>query len=830
MPEDKPKYRKTYYSSNVPSTGNSNPNSNFISDSEVETTVNVKLNTNVGFDSDVSSNISPTIASSTVSANRSKENDNQSSSDSFSSESGVSQNEGVSPEGLSTEKQNSSNNNNKTSGPGVEAPSSSIPNQENSASVDSNDTQKPESKNPENIDNRNDGSAKEEQIDAAVKNPNPKKSGGDSSVVAPIAPVPPADTPMNNESNPSAPSGQNGFRKNSNFQRRGQLNQPQAEEPKNFKKNDNTESKNKLGLGQGKSDGSNSKLNPLANKSKKDNNKEAIDSSSQGAETLGKIAKLLKKIGAFIIAHIHLILPLLLVVILVFFIIVIMSAIMDDGSDSGSSNNGNISGPISRGGESSSRKCSEMSSSPISVKATKLSRDEFIEKVTSYETQSQPYKKYFVPNAGVIYDVATRKGINPELVVIRAFNEGFAPMATRSAASSSYNFWGIGCYNGTSKFSSYNNFEAAVEGFCDTLLKYQTDNIYEVMKKYAYIGDNWYYPGSSGDGGCYYKSYVMPFLTLISEPRSKEVEATCRDHTQIKTNADDQLAYTQYQVDKNLLSVRKRIFGLDSDNVSVCRSYKVTFNLLTPDETRKVPKMTQNSSGTVRQLLTSNGSSIDKFNTGLLSSVNEAGAGTREGVVTAAIYVINTFNAYKYRLPYSFSGGHGASYNNAAGDQHDKVSSSYYGINPYIGEDIYTGSTRGYTNTRNGQTKIYYNLGLDCSGFVTWALKNGGIDKPISNAVDFKNDANATAYPIKDISTYTGRPGDVVASDTHVGLILKYDADNRRYLVAEESDGLVNTYYNIDTRDKYKVVDMSYYYNNKKTINYTEQFVKGIYR
>ena len=62
------------------------------------------------------------------------------------------------------------------------------------------------------------------------------------------------------------------------------------------------------------------------------------------------------------------------------------------------------------------RGCEEMS-----ISSTVLSRDEFIAKLdTYYGNNASSYGSTFKENAGKIYDLATRNGINPELIVVKA--------------------------------------------------------------------------------------------------------------------------------------------------------------------------------------------------------------------------------------------------------------------------------------------------------------------------------------------------------------------------------------------------------------------------
>ena len=572
---------------------------------------------------------------------------------------------------------------------------------------------------------------------------------------------------------------------------------------------------------------------------------EAAKKKKQEAKEAKKKAQRIRRIIRNILLHWKLYLILGLIFIFILFLAILVVVLNTDSSGKfggGMNGDGNVSGPIDRSpGITDSYKCEETISVPISVKTTPLTRDEFIQKVKTYQPSSfRSQYANFQSHAGDIYDLAIGNGyngknalgVNPEMVVIRAFNEGFAP-------GTGYNYWGIGKCNTCSGGGKYSSFMDGVEAYFKTIMKYDEfnkDDIYGVMGKYAYIGDNWYYPGDSGKGGCYYKKYIIKFLEVINHERANEVERICREGTQDKTTADDQLAYAQYQVETNIMSFRKSIFGLGNDtDSSTCNKLIVTLDPPTPEEIKKLTELTETNGGPIYKLLSSNKSSLESFNEGLSKTVIDSTPGSRKSVVNAAIYTINTFYSLGYRLPYSFSGGHDAPYTNKTGAHHDRTSSNYFGINPYIGEEIWSNhqTTRGYKNYRNGKEKWYYYLGLDCSGFVSWALKNGGIDRPVTNASGFKNDPNVKTYDFGDNSKYIGQPGDVLASESHVALIIRYDSNKKAYLVAEESSGLIVNYYRLDSeysQKNYKVVDMSYYYDNKKINNYAAAFKEGVYK
>ena len=193
--------------------------------------------------------------------------------------------------------------------------------------------------------------------------------------------------------------------------------------------------------------------------------------------------------------------------------------------------------------------CEEVNTdSMISLTRTKLSRTEFIEGCE---------KTRFGSRCGTIYDVSIKNNFNPEMVVIRAAAEGYSP------GSGWNNYWGIGCYNGagSSACISYGSFEAGVLAFIKNVSQYET--VEKMMGKYAYIGDNWYNPGSSSNGGCYYYSYIKQYM---SSTRSTQVASACAENRRCSgtacepTNPEDQLAYSKWQV-SHMVSIGENIFG-----------------------------------------------------------------------------------------------------------------------------------------------------------------------------------------------------------------------------------------------------------------------------
>lgn len=163
------------------------------------------------------------------------------------------------------------------------------------------------------------------------------------------------------------------------------------------------------------------------------------------------------------------------------------------------------------------------------------------------------------------------------------------------------------------------------------------------------------------------------------------------------------------------------------------------------------------------EFLEANGSSIDEFNDTLHDAVVQNGAGTREGVVTAAVNLIDLlYDNYGVRIPYYWGG------------QYQKV-----GANPNFGKQTTPSTSSGGTT--------YYYTGLDCSGFVSWAIRNGGYEFSRRTTKSFDSDFGKDSCDIED-SYCIGQPGDLINSAScHVQMIVGVDEPNGIYYVAEST-------------------------------------------
>ena len=204
--------------------------------------------------------------------------------------------------------------------------------------------------------------------------------------------------------------------------------------------------------------------------------------------------------------------------------------------------------------------------SDISLTETTLTREEFIASVMSNVNEGA-----FKSNAGKIYDISIANNFNPEMVVIRARAEGFSP------GGSTYNFWGLACYNGTKaeNCKSYPSFDAGVLAFIDNIKSHNYGTAYQMMMKYSYIGKFWFNTSddnreNTGNGGCYYFPHIREFM---SATRAEEVAQACVSGKWCKvdgsgdclpTTDEDQSAYAKWQVSK-MSQLRSQIFGLSPE-------------------------------------------------------------------------------------------------------------------------------------------------------------------------------------------------------------------------------------------------------------------------
>lgn len=172
----------------------------------------------------------------------------------------------------------------------------------------------------------------------------------------------------------------------------------------------------------------------------------------------------------------------------------------------------------------------------------------------------------------------------------------------------------------------------------------------------------------------------------------------------------------------------------------------------------------------------------------LKDRINEVGYKTRAGVVEAARFLTLDF---PYRINYFYENGRQTT-NNVDGE------GRYY----HTGMYLHSSRNKNITRSKKGPiiwgcslysvpAKRNINNGLDCSGFVSWALLNGGFDVKDVGA-GWSNKSDLTDFgTVKKLNTSLAtssslRVGDLLHSEKaggHIGIIVGIDSDN--YYVAQ---------------------------------------------
>lgn len=157
------------------------------------------------------------------------------------------------------------------------------------------------------------------------------------------------------------------------------------------------------------------------------------------------------------------------------------------------------------------------------------------------------------------------------------------------------------------------------------------------------------------------------------------------------------------------------------------------------------------------------GTSLEAFNSLIAKNVQKAGYGTKAGVVAAAVTLIAELgNNYNVKVPYYWGGGHA-----------DGVVDGALG---------YWGSTQCHTYANN---QSYNYCGLDCSGFVPWAIKNGGFNMAQMLAGNFQNLSGAQRVSLSNGPVI--EPGDLLESSGHIVLVVGIEESSGSYICAEAS-------------------------------------------
>ncbi|MBQ7790225.1 MAG: hypothetical protein IJ399_03075 [Bacilli bacterium] len=166
----------------------------------------------------------------------------------------------------------------------------------------------------------------------------------------------------------------------------------------------------------------------------------------------------------------------------------------------------------------------------------------------------------------------------------------------------------------------------------------------------------------------------------------------------------------------------------------------------------------------------------------LKDRINDAGYKTRAGAVEAARFLVLEF---PYKLSYFYENGRQTT-NNVDGE------GRYYHEGLYLHESRYSNITGGKTGPETWGCPLYCNPGkryidngLDCSGYVSWALLNAGFDVKdvgagFSNKLDLTDYGDVVKFNDEIINSGKIKVGDLVHSEHsggHIGMIIGIDED-----------------------------------------------------
>ena len=240
-----------------------------------------------------------------------------------------------------------------------------------------------------------------------------------------------------------------------------------------------------------------------------------------------------------------------------------------------------------------------------------------------------------------------------------------------------------------------------------------------------------------------------------------------------------------YSTDNNKISISSNSFAESIANLEIKNTTNAAYTL----------------DKSIENFLASKGSSLADYNNYIKKSVSEAGYGTRAGVVTAAVSMINyLYDNFNTKLPYYWGGS----------------SDMTYGLSQNIGKNI--------PSSPSVSGKRYPTVSFDCSGFTSWALKNAGYNVYRMTVTGFDNLAGRSNMCRITNSSCVGKPGDFISyKEQHIKMIVSVDEPNNKYYVAESTtSGVIITTQPMHASGSVEtnILHMDSFYNNPNNVNH----------
>ncbi len=318
------------------------------------------------------------------------------------------------------------------------------------------------------------------------------------------------------------------------------------------------------------------------------------------------------------------------------------------------------------------------------------------------------------------------------------------------------------------------------EGDYDVYVKDKYGNISDVNKKKVNVPkkEKKIYEVDMNHGTV----YLYPGKTFTVAPR------VLYDEAMVWSSEDDSIATV---TDGSIVGINygKTVVKVNIGEDKIAKVDVVVTNLINkPDPTVKKNYVTCN------QFTNGEAQMLDDI---LESRINDVGYGTRAGVVEAARFLTLEFS---YEVPYFYENGRLDNYEPYAYvDGEGRYYHKGLYLSPkkikdlkasFVGPAMWGCDLQNYTDWAGVYvTGQYYPNGFDCSGFVTWALLNGGFDVGDIGAGTDPNHKDVTDLGqkvwITDELMSSGRVkvGDLIGLDGHAAILAGWDENN--YYIAE---------------------------------------------